>query len=126
MEETMKLNEFQELALRTAHFQASKEDDLLHGAAGVCTEGGELMDIFKRFRFYGKPVDWVHVKEEAGDVLWYLALVCHSAGISLEEVAKTNIEKLRVRYPQKFDNAAALNRDLDAERRTLEGNNGKR
>lgn len=116
----MNLNEYQAQALRTAHRQPAREDDLLHGAAGVATEAGELMDIFKRFRFYGKPVDWVHVKEEVGDVLWYLALVCESAGIGLEEAARANIEKLRVRYPEKFDAQAALKRDLDAERKTLE------
>lgn len=116
----MTLNEYQTSALRTAHRQPQREDDLLHGAAGVTTEAGELMDIFKRFRFYGKPVDWVHVKEEAGDVLWYLALVCEAAGISLEEAAKANIEKLRVRYPEKFSAESALNRNLDAERKTLE------
>ena len=116
----MDLNEYQKLALRTAHRQDRREDDLLHGAAGVVTEGGELMDIFKRHRFYGKPLDWVHVKEEAGDVLWYLALVCEAAGVSLEDTARANIEKLRVRYPDKFDAQAALKRDLDAERKTLE------
>src|SRR5688572_17208871 len=116
----MDLNEYQQLALRTAHRQTQREDDLLHGAAGVATEAGELMDIFKRYRFYGKPVDWVHVKEEVGDVLWYLALVCESAGIPLEEAARANIEKLRVRYPEKFDADQALKRDLDAERKTLE------
>ena len=116
----MKLNEYQNLALRTASLHEKREDDLLHGSAGVCTEAGELMDVYKRFRFYGKPVDWVNVKEEVGDVLWYLALVCEAAGISLEEAAKANIDKLRVRYPEKFTAASALNRDLDAERKTLE------
>ena len=116
----MTLNEYQELALRTAHLHENHEDDLLHGAAGVCTEAGELMDIYKRFKFYGKPVDWVNVKEEVGDVMWYLALVCQSAGISLEDAAKGNIEKLRVRYPDRFSRNAALERDLDAEREVLE------
>lgn len=116
----MNLIEYQQLALRTAHRQDKREDDLLHGSAGVATEAGELMDIFKRYRFYGKPVDWVHVKEEVGDVMWYLALVCESAGITLEDAGKANIEKLRVRYPEKFDAAQALKRDLDKERQTLE------
>ncbi|MGQ0644350.1 MAG: nucleoside triphosphate pyrophosphohydrolase family protein, partial [Elusimicrobiota bacterium] len=98
----MKLNEYQELALRTASAQDRREDDFLHGASGVCTEAGELMDIYKRFHFYKKTIDWVNVKEEVGDVMWYLALVCKSAGISLEDAARCNIEKLRVRYPEKF------------------------
>jgi hypothetical protein len=31
-----------------------------------------------------------------------------------------NIEKLKVRYPEKFTEEAALNRNLDKERKTLE------
>lgn len=116
----MDLNQYQGLALRTAHQAATKEDDLLHGTAGVCTEAGELMDIYKKHKFYGKPVDWVNVKEEVGDVMWYLALVCRSAGITLEDAARVNIEKLRVRYPEKFTADAALKRDLGAERKILE------
>jgi NTP pyrophosphatase (non-canonical NTP hydrolase) len=116
----MTLNEYQALALRTAHDQQSPDHDLLHGSSGVCTEAGELMDIYKRFKFYGKPIDWVNVKEEVGDVMWYLALVCRAAGISLEEAARTNIEKLRVRYPEKFSAESALRRNLDAERKILE------
>lgn len=118
--EEMDLNEYQGLALRTAHARTEPEEDLLHGAAGVCTEAGELMDVYKKFRFYKKPVDWVNVKEEVGDVLWYLALVCRAADISLEEAARANIEKLQVRYPDRFDHEAALKRDLSSERRTLE------
>jgi NTP pyrophosphatase (non-canonical NTP hydrolase) len=60
------------------------------------------------------------VKEEVGDVLWYLALVCRAAGISLEEAAQANIKKLQVRYPERFSPNSALRRDLLAERKTLE------
>jgi NTP pyrophosphatase (non-canonical NTP hydrolase) len=116
----MDINDYQSAALRTSTQGEKREDDLLHGAAGACTEAGELMDVYKKFRFYGKPVDWVNVKEEVGDVLWYLALLCRAAGISLEEAAKTNIEKLKVRYPERFTPESALSRNLEAERRILE------
>jgi len=41
-------------------------------------------------------------------------------GFTMEEAMERNIAKLMKRYPDKFTSEAALNRDLDAERRTLE------
>lgn len=40
--------------------------------------------------------------------------------LDFREILYTNIEKLRKRYPEKFTEEAALNRDLDSERATLE------
>jgi NTP pyrophosphatase (non-canonical NTP hydrolase) len=114
------LNEYQIAALRTAPKPTAPEEDLMHAAAGVCTEGGELMDVFKKFHFYGKPIDWVNVQEEIGDVLWYLALACRASGTSLEVIAEKNIAKLKARYPEKFTNFRAINRDLETERKFLE------
>jgi NTP pyrophosphatase (non-canonical NTP hydrolase) len=37
------------------------------------------------------------VEKEAGDVLWQLSQVVRDCGITLEEVAVTNIEKLALR-----------------------------
>lgn len=34
------------------------------------------------------------LKKELGDVLWYVSAMCTELGLSLEDVAKTNIEKL--------------------------------
>ncbi len=116
------LNEYQVAALRTAPNPNAAEEDLMHAAAGVCTEGGELMDVFKKFHFYNKPIDWVNVQEEIGDVLWYLALACRASGTTLEIVAEKNIAKLKARYPDKFSNQRAVSRDLDAERKILEEN----
>ena len=37
------------------------------------------------------------VKNELGDVLWYLTQICTELGLTLEEVAETNITKLSSR-----------------------------
>lgn len=117
----MTINEYQELALRTAPPRISQIEDLEHAAMGLCTEAGELLDPCKKHLFYGKPIDWTHIVEEAGDSLWYAALVARAAGVPLEEIAKLNIAKLRCRYPVKFDEGHALNRDIKVERGALEG-----
>lgn len=98
--------------------------DLLHAIMGVVTESGELMDVCKRAFYYGKgkdAVDLVNIKEEFGDVLWYVALGLHACGASFEEVMETNINKLKARYPEKFSSTDAYDRNLEKERNILEG-----
>jgi len=34
------------------------------------------------------------LKKELGDVLWYVAAMCSELGLSMDDVAKTNIDKL--------------------------------
>lgn len=92
----------------------------LHGAMGLCTEAGELMDAYKKHVFYGKPLDVTNIKEELGDVLWYVAELCEVYNFTFEELMELCIAKLRKRYPQKFTPDAALNRNLEEERRVLE------
>ncbi len=94
---------------------------LLHAAMGLCTETGEFMDMLKKHILYGKPLDEVNLKEELGDKLWYTALALDELKATFDEVMQTNIDKLRARYPNKFTEADALNRDLDKERKILEG-----
>ena len=71
----------------------------LHAQAGLTTETGEIADIFKKYIFYGKPMDRDHLAEEMGDLLWYLSICCDLAGMNMEEIMRKNIFKLRLRYP---------------------------
>jgi NTP pyrophosphatase (non-canonical NTP hydrolase) len=87
---------------------------------GINSEAGELADALKRSVFYGKPLDKANVGEELGDLLWYVVEAAHAVGMTLSEVMEKNVAKLKVRYPTEFTETAALNRDLDAERMTLE------
>jgi NTP pyrophosphatase (non-canonical NTP hydrolase) len=95
--------------------------NLLHAAMGISTESGELMDAFKRKIFYGKPLDVVNVKEEIGDIMWYVAILLRELDLDFHELLQLNIDKLRARFPEKFTEHHALNRDLGAERDILEG-----
>lgn len=52
-------------------------------------------------------------------LIWRLNGIAISYGLSLPKLLDQNIEKLRVRFPDKFDKERALNRDLEAERKTL-------
>lgn len=115
------LNQYQEAAMRTAPEFVSQEEDIKHGIYGLITELGEFANIIKRKDFYKKSVDYINLKEEIFDCAWYICLICRGLGITLEEGANINIKKLKKRFPDKFTIEKALNRDLDGERKILEG-----
>ena len=94
--------------------------DLLHASMGLVTEAGEFQDMLKKHLYYGKELDTVNLKEEIGDVLWYCAIALKALGTNFESVMKTNIEKLQARYPEKFTEYHAKNRNLNKEREILE------
>lgn len=92
---------------------------VLHASMGLCTEAGELLDALKKQMFYGKELDVVNVKEEAADCLWYLAILFDELDTTFDEEQQRVIAKLQARFPSKFSQEDALNRDLDTEREIL-------
>lgn len=88
---------------------------LVHSIIGIATEAGELLEMFLKPEF-----DRINFIEEVGDVMWYLAIGLNAVGSTFEEAQRTNIAKLRKRYPEKFTEYDANNRDLKAERDVLE------
>ena len=71
---------------------------LLHGVIGVVTEAGEMTEQLYSHMYEGKKLDEVNIAEEIGDLFWYFAVICDTAGISFESLMDKNIEKLRARY----------------------------
>lgn len=108
------INEFQAyraLAMRTAK-PMEPRDDLLHAALGLCGEAGEFADCIKKHWAYEQPLNRANAIEELGDLMWYLALACSALDVGMDEVAAINIDKLRKRYPAKYqDDLAALRAD---------------
>ena len=97
----MKFDEYQKRALSTAFHK--KKYKVIYPALGLGNEAGEVL---------GKIKKWLRgddgegkmskerkeaIKEELGDVLWYLAVLAHDLGISLEDIAEVNIKKLQSR-----------------------------
>jgi NTP pyrophosphatase (non-canonical NTP hydrolase) len=99
-----------------------KTTDNIHMVLGMQTETAELSDVFKKHLAYNKPIDWVNAKEEIGDLMWYISNFCRINNINLEEIMQTNIEKLKIRFPDKFSQENAINRNLEKERVELEKN----
>jgi len=89
---------------------------LLHAGMGLSTESGEILDNLKKAIFYNREIDRINLIEEMGDIFWYLAIMSNCLNISFEDIMNKNIEKLKVRYGNKFDEQKSINRDLEKER----------
>ncbi len=93
---------------------------LVHAGLGMLTEAGEFMEAVIESIFLSKEIDKVNLKEEIGDSQWYQAIACDVLDTTFEEVQTININKLKARFPDKFSQDKAENRDLNKERKTLE------
>lgn len=97
----MELNEYQKKALTTAVYDAKYK--IIYPALGLAEETGEVV---------GKVKKWLRgddgagemseerkeaLKGELGDVLWYLSALAADLGMTLEEVANFNVNKLQSR-----------------------------
>jgi NTP pyrophosphatase (non-canonical NTP hydrolase) len=116
----MEINQYQNKAVRTMASLSNNMDNQIHMLLGISTELGEIQDVFKKHIAYGKNLDLVNIKEEVGDLMWYVANFCTLNGWDLREILETNIKKLEFRYPEKFTSENALTRDLEKEREILE------
>ena len=106
----MTVNEYQKLAMTTLNPELSKKDVLINAVMGLCGEAGEAIDIVKKHLAQGHELDKGALIKELGDVAWYLAEAAYALDLSLEEVLRGNLDKLKKRYPQGFETARSVNR----------------
>ena len=52
----------------------------------------------------------VDVKKEFGDLLWFIAEYCTAQGWSLDDIMRMNIDKLKARYPEGFEEDKSFHR----------------
>lgn len=60
--------------LRTWHQDGDTKRELEHLYCGLLDEIGELASAYKKHVGYGKELDLVNIKEELGDILYFLVL----------------------------------------------------
>lgn len=94
---------------------------ILHAVIGKFTEASELLAAVLKAVETGAPIDTVNLAEELGDDEWYDAILTDAAKIDKSVSRARVINKLLVRYPEKFTTENAVTRNLSAEREALEG-----
>lgn len=98
----MELNEYQKKAIFTAVYP--KDYKIVYPALGLGEESGEVLGKVKKWLRGDDGIQGEmseerreSLKYELGDVLWYLSVLANDLGWELEDVAKSNIEKLSSR-----------------------------
>lgn len=97
----MEFNEYQKKAVSTAfHPEKTK---IIYPALGLGSEAGEVLGKIKKW-IRGDDGDAEmsmerkdKIKDELGDVLWYVAVLSHDLGYELGDIAKLNVVKLQSR-----------------------------
>jgi len=96
----MTFDEYQQLAKKTALYPVVGKG-VVYPALGLAGESGEIMNKIKKiFRDDNGVLTDARKKEiakELGDILWYIAQVSTELGISLDDIAVSNIEMLKSR-----------------------------
>jgi NTP pyrophosphatase (non-canonical NTP hydrolase) len=97
----MDFNEYQVMSKKTDLGTVIKDSNIAYYALGLCDESGEVAGKIKKlYRDYDGKLTEEYKKEiakEIGDVLWYASQLCTKLEISIEDVAKMNIDKLMSR-----------------------------
>src|SRR5688500_13231224 len=95
----MELNEYQKKARATAVY--SYYADIPYCSIGLAGEVGEVCNLTKKMLRDddGQLTESrkEKFKDECGDVLWYLSALCGDVGVTLDDVAQYNLDKLAQR-----------------------------
>ena len=89
----MTFDEYQEFARSTAIYPTSCK--VTYPTLGLCGEAGEVAEKVKKHMRDGKSL--IGLGLELGDVLWYISALADDLGVTLEEVAQANVDKLKSR-----------------------------
>ncbi len=107
----MNFDTYQKACLRTANTDLSPDLFLATLGLGIGGEGGEIEDTIKKVVGHDHQMGYHKMREELGDLLWYIAAIANVYGIPLADIAERNIVKLRHRYPNGFSSERSINRD---------------
>jgi NTP pyrophosphatase (non-canonical NTP hydrolase) len=109
----MTFEEYQQKSRKTAKYP-DVGASFVYPTLGLVGESGEVAEKVKKiFRDKGGVVDDETrdvIKKELGDVLWYIAQIATEFGLSMDEIASTNIEKLYSRLERGVINGDGDNR----------------
>jgi NTP pyrophosphatase (non-canonical NTP hydrolase) len=95
----MRFDDYQQAALRTAIY--AERHRIIYPALGLASEAGEVAGKIKKVLrdqegdFAKAPIE--AIRDELGDVLWYVAVLAADLGLSLEQIAADNVAKLAAR-----------------------------
>src|SRR5688572_9477334 len=110
----MTFDEYQKQALTTAHTNPDPLMDKTIWAMGIAGEAGEVIEKWKKIVAYKdgqiNEEDRAELGKELGDVVWYIAVLADSLGLSFDEIMQQNVMKLKDRQQRDVIKGAGDNR----------------
>jgi len=106
------LKKYQKLCKKTAQKFKDKEKEILTWGLGIAGEAGDVAGCIKKTISH-KNDQKFGIKENIGDTLWYMAMICNYFGWNLEDILGENIKKLTNRYPKGFTEKKAKREGID-------------
>ena len=97
----MNLKEYQELCIKTSSKFNGPEKEIMTWGLGIAGEAGDVASCIKKTFSHGNDQK-AGIRENLGDTMWYIAMICNFFDWELEDILKENLEKLKKRYPQGF------------------------
>lgn len=90
----MEIDDYQKEAYK---FALPRIRNLTYMVHGLCSEAGEVAGKISKIIRGDTILSPLALRDELGDVLWMAAGAATQLGLSLSDVAKSNIEKLQSR-----------------------------
>ena len=96
----MDLTTFQRKARKTSQLPLGGPQGSIAPMLGLASEAGSILDVYKRYLSdkLDRTSNREFLKEELGDLLWYVAAVATSENLDLGEIARVNLQRTRDRY----------------------------
>jgi len=102
----MNPNEYQKLCKGTAKKFRDKEKEIMSWGLGISGEAGDIAGCIKKTISH-RDNQKNGIKENLGDTLWYIAMICNFFNWNLEDVLEENIKKLKQRHPNGFSHKSS-------------------
>ena len=107
----MNIKDYQKLSTRTINTNLTHKENVSNMVFGILGEGGEVADQLKKNFFQNHQLDKNHLKEEIGDLMWYIVNLATLYDFSMDDILQENYEKLQKRYKKGFSSEVCINRE---------------
>jgi len=97
----MNLKEYQETCKKTSEKFETDEKEILTWGLGVAGEAGDVAGCIKK-TFSHNNDQKEGIRENLGDTMWYIAMICNFFNWDMDKVLEENVKKLKKRYPNGF------------------------
>jgi NTP pyrophosphatase (non-canonical NTP hydrolase) len=96
----VKLDDYQARAAVTNELPSTGPKNAVAAMLGLASETGSILNVYKQYlrRNIDLSANTDFLREELGDLLWYLSTVASAFGLSLDDIAQTNLARTNDYY----------------------------